>query len=78
MVDDIYNDSMLEGVLLRRLSISDWSAQGTCMCNGHASECYPTDGETSNTLIQVRNAYILTEVRVIVCGSMNIVIRFQQ
>ena len=43
-MDNINEDSIF-GPISNLVSISEWSAQGTCMCNGHASMCSPIEGE---------------------------------
>ena len=44
VVDEINEDSLF-GPIANLVSISEWSAEGTCMCNGHASMCSPIEGE---------------------------------
>ena len=45
VVDEINENSLYENIS-NVLSISEWSIEGTCMCNGHASMCSPVDGES--------------------------------
>ena len=45
MVDRIEENSFHENIS-EVLSISEWAAMGTCMCNGHAEMCSPSAGET--------------------------------
>ena len=40
-MEDLFHDN-----ISNVLSISEWEALGTCMCNGHASMCSPVEGES--------------------------------
>ena len=43
---DAINEDSIFGAKSNLLSINEWSAQGTCICNGHASMCSPVEGES--------------------------------
>ncbi len=61
----------IDGPISNLVSISEWSVQGTCMCNGHASICSsPIEGEdiypgkVSTSCVGIFSTFIYR----IVCG----------
>ncbi len=46
MLVNQFPDLEADGPGYQYYAISEWTVEGTCMCNGHASMCVPAPGES--------------------------------
>ncbi len=66
MLVSLFQEVIASGLEFQYYAISEWTVEGTCMCNGHASICIPAVelGETINS-----EKVCVYSCRLLLCGN---------